>query len=45
LTALSGLVEQARQDLVVGPALVQVNDYGSIGKVATIGTVRGGVTF
>jgi hypothetical protein len=45
LAALSDLVEEARRDPVIGPAVVQVNDYGSIGKVVTIGTVHGDVTF
>ena len=45
LQALAQLVEEARRDPVVGPAVVQVNDYGSIGKVVAIGTVNGDVSF
>ena len=45
LQALAQLVEEARRDPVVGPAVVQVNDYGSIGKVVAIGSVHGDVSF
>jgi len=41
---LAQLVEEARRDPVVGPAVVQVNDC-SIGKVVAIGTVHGDVSF
>jgi hypothetical protein len=44
LQALAQLVEEARRDPVVGPAMVQVNDC-SIGKVVAIGTVHGDVSF
>jgi hypothetical protein len=45
LQALAQLVEEARRDPVAGPALVQVNDYASIGRVVSIGTVHGNVSF
>jgi hypothetical protein len=41
LAALADLVDQARRD----PVVVQVNDYGSIGKVVSIGAVHGDVSF
>lgn len=43
--ALQRLVADARQDPAVGPMVVQVHDYASIGKVVTFGTVHGDVSF
>jgi uncharacterized membrane protein YebE (DUF533 family) len=45
LATLSELVAEARTDPMVGPTVVQVNDFASIGKVVTIGTVQGDVSF